>query len=225
MRHKYADRPILTSTFVEAEKNRLVGVFCQEVRPSLDGPKERVHILKLRSSTSYNGREDTWVLQSSGCRASVIQYLFHKWLFQSLTRREWELFCEFPETVRDPLIYSALRASKNGYSQKVIRKSLKFASPLLNRRMPSLERWLGYRSFLLSFEKRKHQKSTQAVQKYTGWRRHQNDQGSMAPPREDPYFLEPLIENDFSQNFLNICKMIENGQSTIFINELRIILR
>lgn len=225
MRHKYTDRPILLSHNVEIEKESSRRGILSRGMTNKVGPRERVHTLKIRSSTSYNGRIDSWILHSSGCRKSIVTYLFHKWLFQSLTKTEWELFVEFPEVVRDPIIYSALRASNIGYSHKTIRKSLRLSSGLINRNPPSIERWLGYRSFYLSFEKQKSQTSKRTPQKYTGWRRHQNDQGSLAPPKEDPYFLEPLYENDFSQNFLNICEKVEIGQSVIFINEFRINLR
>lgn len=202
---------------------RLVDGFLSEKSPIFDRTLPRIKI-ELRSSISKNNSVGVWVLHSSGCRTATISYLFHKWLFDNLNKQESLLFFEFPEVTLDSMIFSALRARSLGFSRKSIRKTLKFLGKLLfGKSPPSHERWIGYRgSFHLSIERQERQASSKRVPKYTGWRRHQNDQGSKAPPKEDPFDLIPVDENDNVTIFLQKVKEVHSGQSTIFINQLRI---
>lgn len=202
---------------------RFVDGLLSERGPSFDRATGRI-ITEIRSSISKNDIHVIWVLSSSGDKTAVISYLFHKWLFESLTTKEKLVFFDIPAVLRNPMIYSALRASALGYSRKAIRKSLKALSLLLFGRVPpTYESWIGYRgTFELSIEKTERQVRRKQVPKYTGWRRHQNDQGSIAPQREEPFPLIPIDENDNVSLFLEKVKEVQNGQSTIFINDIRI---
>lgn len=214
----------LTRSNLETDINRPVGVFFQE--ESL--PKKTLKpkfVMRLRTSISLNSVETSYVLRSIGRRTTVIQYLFHKWLFAELTRTEYEIFLLLPEVITNNMIYSALRARTIGHSKKTIRKTLKHFSELIFlQKPPSFERWIGYRSFLLSIEKEKRYIAPQKIKRYSGWRRHQNDQGSIAPQKEDPFPLEPDVVNDKLSLFLNIIEQVKSGKSEIFINNLKVIL-
>lgn len=200
---------------------RPVGVFLQDKSP-ISGSKRLKYIFRLRTSISYNSMETSYVLRSIGRRSTIIQYLFHKWLFGELTKLEKEVFLLLPDVLSNNMIYSALKARTIGFSKKNIRKTLRIFSKLLFfKEPPSFERWIGYRSFLLSIKKEERYLAPQKIKRYSGWRRHQNDQGSLAPQREDPFFLEPEDENDNISLFLLIIEQVTSGQSEIFINHMR----
>lgn len=192
----------------------------------LNDGTERLFRLKRQSSISTNATRKVWIIRSqSGRMKSIVNYLFHKWLFAELTKKERLLFHDLHETLTNSMIYSALRASALGYSKVSIRRALKYSSKILfGNSAPSIEKWEGYRTLKLSFEIEERRTSERKVQRYSGWRRHQNDQGSMAPQREDPFYLEPLIENDTLTIFLEIVKEIDSGSRELFINQLRISL-
>jgi len=143
-----------------------------------------------------------------------------------LNKTEKELFFDLPEITKNNMIFSALRARSIGYSLKSIRKSLRLASLLLfSQKAPTVERWNGYKTFRLLVEKEIVPRSQQKVQKYSGWKRHQNDQGSLGPPKEDPYYLDVVHENDNISLFLELVKEVNSEKSEIFINNIRIKLR
>lgn len=180
---------------------------------------EKLKILRILSSHTTDTLLVRWVLRSSGRRAKIIQFLFHKWLFSNLNRKEFELFIELPEIMRDNMIFSALKARGIGYPLKSIRSALKLSSSLLfGKKAPTVERWNGYKTFSLEIEKEIVQRPKRAIVKYSGWKRHQNDHGSLGPPKEDPFYSEPLIENDNISIFLQIVKEINNRKSEIIIN-------
>jgi hypothetical protein len=119
------------------------------------------------------------------------------------------------------MIYSALRARSLGIPMKTIRRVLKISPLLFSQEAPSQSRWIGYRTYFLSIEKEVRQMN-QPKYRYSGWRRHQNDQGSFGPHKEDPFPLEPVIGDDNISLFLQFVKEINSGKSEIYYNELRI---
>lgn len=208
---------------IRKKKNitRPVEVLIQGERPNFVRPKLLVHLV-LNSSISIEGFDSLWFLDSDGSRKSIIKFLFHKWLFSSLTKIETVFFFELPESTNDSMIFSALRARRLGFPLKMIRKALeKFGSFLFGKKPPSKETWIGYRSFRLSIERIERQVSQKHTPRYSGWKRHQNDHGSLGPPKEDPFYLEPLIENDNISIFLQIVKEINSGKSETIINDKR----
>lgn len=210
------------------EKNitRPVGVFKSSGKSNLGSPKSTMKTVVIHSSISITPRASKWILRSSGRRKTIVSYLFHKWLFSSLTKTETHLFFDLREVTTEDMIYSALRARMIGTSLKTIRKVLKqYGLVLFGQKPPSVERWNGYRTFQLSLEHKESQFEHRRVKRYSGWKRHQNDHGSLGPPKEDPFYLEPSDENDNISLFLTICKAVSSGESEILINNTRIKLQ
>lgn len=205
------------------DKDRLVEAINQ-----IKGIKTRKpeFVLRIQSSISKESRSVSWVLRSSGRRKSIVAYLFHKWLFSELTKQERIIFFELREVTLDNQIYSALRASNLGYSRSHIRDTLKGLSFLLwKKKPPTIESWKGYRTFYLSIEREERHRTEMIVPKYTGWRRHQNDQGSLVPQKEEPFYSEPLIENDTLSIFLESLKEMKeksNVRHTVIINNIKV---
>jgi len=106
---------------------------------------------------------------------------------------------------------------------KTIRKTLRITSPLIFREpSPTLERWNGFKTFYLEINKVVSPNNERKGIKYSGWKRHQNDQGSLGPEKEDPFYLIPNDENDVISLFLQICKEVNSGKSEIHINQLKV---
>lgn len=216
--NKHTDPPVNFSSIPGENINRSIEVFFEETRPQLSGSRY-LFVLRLRSSISTNNTSIVWLLRSNGRRRTIISYLFHKWLFANLTSEEKIIFLEFPEVLKNNMIFSALKAKTIGFSLKTIRKAMKYTSELLfGEKPPSHKRWVGYRTFSLEISKEVRHAKKRHVTKYTGWRRHQNDQGSMGPPKEDPFFIEPSFENDNIHLFLEIVEKINSGESEIYIS-------
>lgn len=193
---------------------RLVGLNDISV-PNLFGSNDSYHF-EIRSSISTKSHTFHWSLSPSGDRKSVVSYLFHKWLFGNLSKQERLLFYDIPESTTEDIIFAALKARALNYPMDSIRKSLKYSSFLIfGRKPPTIERWLGYRSYQLTFELIIRHTNARKVKRYTGWRRHQNDQGSLAPPKEDPFDIVPLIENDNISTFLQIVKEVADRKSVV----------
>jgi|ADurb_Total_1213_FD_contig_61_1468594_length_1149_multi_5_loop_2 hypothetical protein len=185
--------------------------------------KPKSMIIKLRSTVNIQPWEEWYVLRSEGRRATVISYLFHKWLFAELTREERLVFYTFPEVLTDSYYYIALRASNSGYSKKTIRKAVETYKYLFSERKGiTFERWMGYRTFLLSISIEKRYAPTRKGKKYSGYVKHYKDHGSIAPPKEDPFYLTPKDEDDKLSIFLQVCETIVSGKSEFFFNNIRV---
>jgi hypothetical protein len=163
-----------------------------------------------------------WTLRSSGRRSRIVSYLFHKWLFGTLSREEEILKYDLDEFTRNNMIFSALRARSIGIPMRTIRKVLKISPILFREPAPTKERWNGYKTFSLEINKEVSPNKERKGIKYSGWKRHQNDQGSLGPEKEDPFYLIPNDENDVISLFLQICKEVNSGKSEILLNQLRI---
>lgn len=220
---KYTDLPSLTLLSDDIKLvTRPVGVFNREKTPALR-PKKNLVSFKVVSSLTSNQTRIVWIIRSSGRRSRVINYLFHKWLFGQLSNLERLVMYDLREFTEYNMIYfSALRARSIGYSMRTIRKSLTVSTLLFGIPNPSLERWNGYKTFALEITKIVSANEPLKGKKYSGWKRHQNDQGSLGPQKEDPFYLIPNDENDVTSIYLQICKEIDSGKSEILINEYRI---
>jgi hypothetical protein len=136
------------------------------------------------------------------------------------------LFLDFPEATTDIQMYSAMYARAQGFPLSAIRKALeKFSLFLFNRKPPSKERWYGYRTFVLDISQESRSRVSSKKEKYSGWRRHHNDHGSLGPTKLDPFPLEPNIdEYELLKTFLSIVENITIGQSAVIINNLKVII-
>lgn len=176
------------------------------------------------SSISSNRSEIRWISRSSGRKSSVIQYLFHKWLYSSLNKVEWEFFIEAPGVLSNNMIFSALKARNSGITLRTIRKILeKYSIFLFGKENPSRERYLGLKSLIIRIDREITHRPQKKIIRYSGWKRHHNDHGSLRIPRyeEMPLNLEPISEDDNVILFLQICEKKQLGQAEIFINDIR----
>lgn len=210
---------------LEIDNKRSVEVSSRGVSDLVVGERITRSIRVFSSISSY--RSDVyWIIRSSGRRSVIINFLFHKWLFSELNKEERILFLDILGSFKkDPMIFSALKARSTGIPKKIIRETLQEVSNFLfNRKPPTNERWNGYKTFTLSISREVIQRRPNE-QKYTGWKRHQNDQGSLpSSSREDPFPLEPFDENDIVSLFLQFCRKKQSSKSefSLYINNFRI---
>jgi hypothetical protein len=122
----------------------------------------------------------------------VVEYLWLKFLWDELTRKEMELFLSMSETVKSELKYAALRATTILGKRHVRQRILE--CPFLPGPSPSRERYQGYLSSL-DVEIHDFTRRLPKVTKYSGYVKSSSAVGSKRPPGSS--FLDPLIIIDY----------------------------
>lgn len=176
------------------------------------------------SRTQNPNRIIVFTLRSMGRRAAIIQKLFHKWLFEELNREERMIFLLHHETILEPQIFASLKAYKNFVSKKVIRVVLRDYSYLFkNSKIPTNERHIGYRTLRFSYEKHEKYYNPKKGIKYSGWKRHHTDHGSLAPDFiQEPFYSDSIDEDDNIDLFLEICQRINPEKPESLYNQRRL---
>jgi hypothetical protein len=148
------------------------------------------------STNRESGTDSRLLVYSQGSRAVVSEYLWLKFLWDELSRKEMELFLLLPETLRSEIKISALRAVLLLGKRVVRERLIHFPAYLTEKDCPSRERYLGYKR--LDVEIYDLTRSLPKVPKFSGWVRSSSSVGSKRSSR-GPSFLEPLAiqENDY----------------------------
>lgn len=141
-----------------------------------------------------NGTQDRLVVYSQGSRPAVVKYLWLKYLWDELTKEEFELFLYLPEILNDELRFAALRAVLL-LGKKELRKRILDCPILDPADKPLREIYLGYKR--LSIEIHRESRKLPKVPKFSGWVRSSSAIGSKR--QRGPGLPEPLtiIENDY----------------------------
>jgi hypothetical protein len=136
---------------------------------------------------------------SQGSRAKVVEYLWLKYLWDELSKKEMELFLLLPETLNSEIKISALRAVLLLGKRVVRERLINFPAYLDEKERPSRERYQGFKR--LDVEIYDFIRNLPKVPKFSGWVRSSSSVGSKRSSR-GPSFLEPLaiIENDYENN-------------------------
>lgn len=148
-----------------------------------------------RFTDREKGVDSRLLVFSQGSRAKVVNYLWLKFLWDELTKREFELFLILPETLNSPMKIATLRSILL-YGKKVIRERLNKVQSFRGEIVDNRERYQGYKR--LDCEIYEFQRSLPRVPKFSGWIKSSSAKGSKRPPR-GPSCPEPLaiIENDY----------------------------
>jgi len=143
------------------------------------------------------GTEERLLVYSQGSRAKVVNFLWYKFLWDELSRIEYELFLAMPETLNSPMKFAALRATLL-YGKKRVRNKLKNCPFLTEKELPTRKRYQGYKH--LNVEISRFTRNLPKVPKFKGWIKSLSTEGKGRP--RGPSFLEPLaiIENDYEDN-------------------------
>lgn len=161
--------------------------------PRFGGPYKTFSVSK--SSNREKGTDVRLLVYSQGSRAKVVEYLWLKFLWDELTKIEFELFIILPETINSEMKVSVLRSILI-QGKKVTRERLNKLLYFLGEPIYSRERYQGYKR--LDVEINEITRSLTRVPKYSGWVRSLSAVGSKRN-RQGPSYLEPLaiIENDY----------------------------
>jgi len=161
--------------------------------PRFGGPFKSFSV--MRSTNRETGVENRLLVYSQGSRAKVVEYLWLKLLWDELTKKEFELFLTFPETLNSEIKIAFLRTLLL-QGKKVTRERLNTAQNLLGLQVSSRERYQGFKR--LDVEINEFTRRLPRVPKFSGWVRSLSAIGSKKSSR-GPSYLEPLaiIENDY----------------------------
>lgn len=160
----------------------------QKVKSRPSKPKFKGGFSSYSISTSINREtrvESRLHVFSQGSRAKVHRYLFLKFLWDELTRDEYELFIQMSETLNSEVIIGALRATLLIGKKKVRQRIL---SHSIEGKNFSREVYNGYRR--LDIEIHEYQRSLPKTTKFSGWVRSSSQVGSKNSRGSS--FLEPL---------------------------------
>lgn len=164
-----------------------------------------------------------WICFSSGKRSTLVNYLFGKWLWDELTKKEQEIFLILPEITSDPAIYSCFRARVLGVPKNIIRKRLENLSKILSVKYISRQQYLSIKGRSKWFFKEE-TISLRKTTKYSGYTKHYKDKGSIGSQRRDVVseILESYVSEDkFSQilQFISVGKFDNLEVSILFPDE------
>lgn len=152
------------------------------------------------STNREKGTIENLVVYSSGSRSVVHRYLWLKYLWDQLTKEEWELFLAMPETLNSEIMYSTIRAILI-FPKKRIRQRL-VESPFLEVEGFQRTSYQGIKGLRLEIQKESRRLAK--VPKFSGYVKSSSQVGTKS--RRGPSFLEPLTINeleysDFSFNW------------------------
>lgn len=144
------------------------------------------------STDREKGTESRFLVYSQGSRVKVLEYLWLKFLWDELTKEEFQLFILAPETLNSEIKVAALRALLI-IGKKELRTRLNKMEKFLMLKTSSKERYQGYKR--LNVEIHRITRNLPKVRKFSGYVRSLSATGSKRSggPRE----LEPLAINEY----------------------------
>jgi len=145
---------------------------------------------KMDSTTisPEKGKVVRWHVISSGKRSTLFKFLFLKWLWDELTSQEWKFVLNSPEFFSSKEFLACARALANGIPKKDIRTRLIKFQLLTGSKPSSRNRYRSLASLRYRLCEFVH--TDTPAKKFSGWVRHQNDQGSLR--KSSVFEIEPV---------------------------------
>jgi hypothetical protein len=164
-------------------------------KPNFGGPFFRWYV-------NYNiNREnrtcDRFVVFSSGKRHAVVKYLWHKLVWDTLTKEEYYFFLTLPEVLQDNKITGFLQSILT-YPKSTIRRRLNLVERLLGEKETSPESYMGLKR--LRIELVREQIRLPKTQKFSGYVRNISSLGKgsgrgTGVPEPIPYIYVDTVED------------------------------
>lgn len=148
-------------------------------------------------STVNPWRRRLQLLSSSSKRKITLKKFFTKFLWSGCNSLELEALIYLAVEMNDELILETLRLRENLFLS-LLRARFNALRRLMRKQPLDLKYFLSSNDFILIVKEDKILSPSSHVRKYTGWARHQNDQGSINPFHIDPMPLE------VTDNFMKI---------------------
>lgn len=163
-------------------------------KPSFGGPFKSFSVSV--STNREKGTESRLLVYSQGSRTKVVEYLWLKYLWDELSKKEMVLFLMLSETLNSEIKVAALRAVLI-LGRKVVRERLNTMLTFLGEKTYTRERYQGYKR--LNVEIQEISRSLPKVAKFSGWVRSSSSVGSKSSSR-GPSYLEPLAIIGYDYN-------------------------
>jgi hypothetical protein len=140
------------------------------------------------------------LVYSQGSRAKVSEYLWLKFLWDELSKLEFELFLALPETLNSEMKFAAMRAILQ-IGKREVREKLLTCPILEESEKPSRVRYQGFKR--LNVDIQRIERSLPKTKKFSGWIRSASAKGSKS--QRGSSFLDPLaiIEDDYTDKSFN----------------------
>lgn len=153
-------------------------------------------------SSSNELRQVLEVFSESRKKGKTLRKIFLKFLWDSVSTLELEVLLLLALEVNEIRILEAFRAFSGGLSLTLLRARINAYSRLKGLKPFSRREFLSSKGFLFSIAERTFFDQLPKHKSYSGWRRHQNDQGSLRPVTHPYEFSEPIIPNDFDEEII-----------------------
>lgn len=173
------------------------------------------------SAPSNDGGRVVWNVISSGRRSTLFHFLFLKWLYDELTKQELKYILDLPEffTSSGKELFACMKMLANGFSKSEIRTRLNGLRKLLGLKPHTAEKYRSMKQikyFLIEVEFRE-----PPAEKYSGWVRHQNDQGSL---RLSLIVLDSEINSSYLEEDENLYEVLSVGKVFLLGQEITLSL-
>lgn len=182
-----------------------------------------MHVIKRSSpsNTKDSDRPAYWKITSNWSNISLIRkYLTLKWIFAELTRQEYNFLVD----TLNPKFDMFMIANKLFFETKSKQK----VQEIFNKYYTSNKAKDAYNILVYKFLRSKIEKSLKLEIfhssrrkgiKYSGWRRHQNDQGSLGPNVEKHFqLLIPQEEENLEQKlFQTLLSVFESQKASEYL--------
>lgn len=176
------------------------------------------------SIDGYNGVSYDFAVISSGKRLTIHRYLWHKLVFNELTREEFYLFISMSETLKNNKIVGFLRARLE-VPKGILRQRLNKMETLLGEQVTTYSSYQGMHRirYVIQLEKRKLKKTT----KFSGYIRNnsRNKGGRIGgTSTEVPVILEQsLILEELNSRGLDWYQVLTVGEFTLLDQKVKLL--
>lgn len=173
------------------------------------------------SATSITCGRVVWNVISSGKRSTLFKYLFLKWLWEELTLNELKYVLDLPEfhSSSGEEFFTCMKMLANGFPKSEIRTRLNNFRTLIGLKPHKAEKYRSLKQIkfiLIEVEFRE-----PPTIKFSGWVRHQNDQGSL---RMNLIELDSEINDSYLKNEINLYEYLSVGKVFLLGQEVTLSL-
>jgi hypothetical protein len=163
------------------------------------------------------------IFSDSPRKKITIRKLFLRFLWDEVSELEIEALVLLSLEENEELVLETLKVSET-VPRNLLRARVNAFCILINRKPFSLREFLSSKSFFLNVETDIDFSPPSSVKKYTGWKRHQNDQGSLLPDIEEPlpyspeeYVIEFNINSALTVGIIQLIKTAGEGSLTMAV--------
>jgi len=164
---------------------------------ALSGISEPKYIWESFISNANALRRRLLFFSDSHRKKINLRKLFLRFLWDEISNLEMEALILLSLEEHEELVLETLKVSET-IPRNLLRARVSAFSIITGGKPFSLREFLSSKSFFISVETDTKFAPPSSVKKYTGWKRHQNDQGSLLPDIEEPL---PYVPEEYVMEF------------------------